>query len=76
MAMNGVAPEAAAADSQVCSGGRRLISKGPFISSDYRIGTAWGTAFRGCPLYKNPTVVIVYYVWKESIPTLLEKRKT
>jgi hypothetical protein len=29
--MNGEEPEMAAAESQLCSGGRRLISKGPFI---------------------------------------------
>jgi len=29
--MNGVEPEMAAAESQIRSGGRRLISKGPFM---------------------------------------------
>jgi len=35
--MNGVEPEMAAAESQLRSGGRRLISKGPFICLYYHI---------------------------------------
>ena len=33
--MNGMKPETVAVESQVCSGGKRLISNGPFISVHY-----------------------------------------
>jgi len=38
MATNGVEPAIAAGESQVCSGGKRLISNGPFIESHYHAG--------------------------------------
>ena len=38
--MNGVESEIVAAESQIRSGGRRLISKGPFIESHYHTGVA------------------------------------
>jgi len=38
MATNGMESEVAVAESQIRSGGKRLISKGPFIESHYNAG--------------------------------------
>jgi hypothetical protein len=42
---------------------------------DSRFLRSWDACVSGCPLYKNPTVDIVYNVRRESILMPSEKRK-